>query len=315
MVLEAKARAEQMLVPGGHQMVNLRLRSHFGEAHWAAEQMDGISHLFFLRELEGAIDKNWLQVLKVLEGIKSRLINRKSMIFNVTSDQKSWDLMRPQLEQLLDALPEAAVAEEDWTEQGPPLFEGMTIPSKVNYVGKGASLYALGYEFHGSASVITRYLRNAWLWDRIRVQGGAYGAFCLFDRLSGVLIFVSYRDPNLHKTLKAFDGTSHFLDESDLDEEEVRKSIIGAIGDLDSHMLPDAKGYTSMLRYLVGDREEERQQMRDEILGTRAYHFKAFAHVLEQVKDAGLVKILGSPAAVDRAVSKQPGWLHVLRVL
>jgi hypothetical protein len=70
-----------------------------------------------------------------------------------------------------------------------------------------------------------------------------------------------------------------------------------------------------MLRYLVGDTEEERQQMREEVLGTRAADFKAFAHSLEQVKEAGMVKILGSPAAVDRAVSERPGWLHVLRVL
>ncbi|MCP4665086.1 MAG: peptidase M16 [Deltaproteobacteria bacterium] len=315
MVLEAKARAEQKLIPGGHQMVNLRLRSHFGEAHWAAEQMGGISHLFFLRELESAMDHNWPKVLEVLEEIKGRLVNRTSMVFNVTLDHDTWSLVRPRLDGLLEALPAAGVADPLWTAKGPPLFEGMTIPSQVNYVGKGASLYTLGYSFHGSASVITRYLRNAFLWDRVRVQGGAYGAFCLFDRLSGALTFASYRDPNLHHTLEAFDETSHFLKETDLDEEEVRKSIIGAIGDLDSHMLPDAKGYASMLRYLAGDTEEARQQMRDDVLGTRKEDFKAFAHVLEEVKKAGLVKILGSPAAVDGVVAERPGWLHVLRVL
>jgi len=50
MVLEEKARAEQRLIPSGHQFVNLRLRAHFGESHWAAEQMGGISYLFFLTD-------------------------------------------------------------------------------------------------------------------------------------------------------------------------------------------------------------------------------------------------------------------------
>jgi Zn-dependent M16 (insulinase) family peptidase len=237
------------------------------------------------------------------------------MVFNVTLDQGNWARFEPQLDALMTALPEAPIAEADWRAKGTPLFEGMTIPSQVNYVGKGANLYELGYQFHGSALVVARHLRNAWLWDRIRVQGGAYGAFCLFDRLSGVLTFLSYRDPNFLKTLKAFDDASQFLKESDLDEAEVTKCIIGTIGDLDSHMLPDAKGYTSMLRYLVGDTEAVRQHMRDDVLGTRAPDFKAFAAILEKVQEAGIVKILGSQSTVEGAAAERPGWLKQLRVL
>ena len=176
-------------------------------------------------------------------------------------------------------------------------------------------LFDLGYSFHGSASVITRYIRNAFLWDRVRVQGGAYGAFCLLDRMSGALTFVSYRDPNLMDTLNAFDQAASFLKDTDLGDEELTKSIIGAIGDLDAHMLPDAKGFASMVRYLIGDTEEARQQMRDEILGTKAAHFTDFARMLEQVKEGGIVKILGSPSAIEKATTARPGWLDVVKVL
>jgi Zn-dependent M16 (insulinase) family peptidase len=182
-------------------------------------------------------------------------------------------------------------------------------------VGKGANLFDIGYGFHGSSLVITRYLRNAFLWDRVRVQGGAYGAFCLLDRMSGALTFVSYRDPNLLDTLDAFDRSASFLEDTDLGEEELTKSIIGAIGDLDSYMLPDAKGFTSMVRYLTGDTEDARQRMRDEILGTQASDFKDFARMLEQVKEGGIVKILGSPSAIEKATTERPGWLDIVKVL
>ena len=56
--------------------------------------------------------------------------------------------------------------------------EGLTIPAQVNYVAKGANLYDVGYELDGSYAVITQYLSTTWLWERIRVQGGAYGAHC-----------------------------------------------------------------------------------------------------------------------------------------
>lgn len=315
MLLEEKARAEQILVPRGHQIVNSRLQANLSEAGWVAEQMSGISYLFFLRELAQAVKENWAGVLGVLQEMQRILVNRKAVIVNVSLDRDNWSQHAPHVDGLLGALPAAPVTEADWAPDTPPPDEGMTIPSQVNYVGKGANIYQLGYRFHGSALVITRYLRNVWLWNQVRVQGGAYGAFCLFDHLSGVLSFVSYRDPNLIKTIEAFDDSARFLRQTDLSEDELVKSIIGAIGDLDSPMLPDAKGYASLLRYLTQNREEARQQMRDEILGTKITDFRAFSEVLERVKEHGVVKVLGSSSAFDAASTERPGWLEVFRVL
>lgn len=315
MVMEEKARVEQNLVSAGHQVVNLRLRAHFSEAHRAAEQMDGISYLFFVRKLASVVDEDWSGVLDALRQMHKILLNRKAMIANITVDEQGFALVEPRLKGLLQSLPEGPVSEPVWSAGDDPLFEGMTIPSQVNYVGKGADLYSLGYKFHGSALVITRYLRNAWLWDQVRVQGGAYGAFCLFDRLSGVLTFVSYRDPNLIQTVRAFDRSASFLDELTLYDDELVKGIIGAIGDLDSHMLPDAKGFSSMVRYLIDDTEDNRQQMRDEILSTRTADFKEMGRILQEVENKGIVKVLGSPTAIETAEKNQPGWLKVVKVL
>ncbi len=315
MVMEEKARQEQKLVPAGHQIVNLRLRSHFDEAHWIAEQMGGVSYLFFVRELARDVDEDWPKVLAALEDIWRTLVSRKSMILNTTLDEKSWARFESQLEGLLEELPQGQGRDAMWPSPDKAIVEGLTAPLQVNYVGKGADLYKLGYRYHGSALVITRYLRNTWLWDRVRVQGGAYGAFCLFDRQSGVLTFVSYRDPNLLHTLDVFDHAAEFLRDIRLDEEELTKGIIGAIGDLDAHMLPDAKGYVSMLRYLTGDTDAARQQMRDEILATRPSDFVSFSQILEKVKETGVVKVLGSPGVIESANAQRGGWLEVINVL
>ena len=315
MVLEEKARYEQGLVPSGHQIVNTRLRSHFSEAGWLGEQMSGISYLFFLRQLAEDVDKDWPAVQTALEEMLQILVNRKSMIVNVTTDDNGWSHAEPRVRGFLDELPAAPSNTEEWSPRYFDDFEGMTIPAQINYVGKGANLYELGYKFHGSVHVISKYLRTTWLWERVRVQGGAYGAFCLFNSLSGVLTFLSYRDPNLVKTLEAFDKTTEFLRNIDLSREELAKGIIGAIGDIDAYMLPDAKGYTSMLRYLNGTNDEDRQRMRDEVLSTTADDFRAFADVLEGVKDNGLVKALGSKGAIEEAVKDHQLPLKVVEVL
>ena len=76
--------------------------------------------------------------------------------------------------------------------------------TQVNYVGKAANLYVdAGYQLAGSAYVINKHLGTTWLWDRVRVSGGAYGGFCDFDTHSGMFSFLSYRDPNLTKTVRA----------------------------------------------------------------------------------------------------------------
>ncbi len=320
MVMEEKARVEQKLIPGGHQMVNLRLKSHFSQSHWAAEQMGGISYLFFIRQLVQDVENDWPKVLAILKAIHGILVNRKTALANVTVDASGWTRVESPLRALLRALPGVPVAEsgplkKDWPAQSEPLFEGMTIPSQVNYVGKGADLSELGYKFHGSALAITRYVRNAWLWDRVRVQGGAYGAFCLLDRLSGVLTLVSYRDPNLLQTLDIFDRSARFLEEETLTDEELTKSIIGAIGDLDSHMLPDTKGFVSMIRYLTKDTESLRQHMREELLGTTTSDFKTMGRVLKEVVEKGVVKVLGSSTAMEEVDKKRPGWLKRVKVL
>lgn len=68
------------------------------------------------------------------------------------------------------------------------------LSSQVNYVAKGANLYEDGgYELHGSSYVINKYLGTSWLWDRVRVVGGAYGGFCTFDSLTGMFQYLSYR--------------------------------------------------------------------------------------------------------------------------
>ena len=73
---------------------------------------------------------------------------------------------------------------------------------QVNYVGKAANLYEdSGYKLKGSSYVVNKLLGTTWLWDRVRVSGGAYGGFADFDSHSGMFSFLSYRDPNLLKTV------------------------------------------------------------------------------------------------------------------
>jgi Zn-dependent M16 (insulinase) family peptidase len=314
-VLEEKAVRETELISSGHIAINTRVRSRFDEADWAAEHMGGIGYLFFLRQLAQQIETDWPSVRATLEQIRATLINRNAIVCNVTVDTAGWRAFAPRLHAFLADLPAGPVRPAVWSLQAAGSAEGLIIPAQVNYVGKGANLYQLGYTPHGSASVITHYLGTTWLWERVRVQGGAYGGFCSFDHRSGMFSYLSYRDPNLLATLAVYDQTSTFLRQADPASTELTGSIVGAIGQLDAYQLPDAKGYFSMLRYLSGDTDARRQRMREEMLSTDLADFRAFAEVLDQVRDTGFVVVLGTQPAIEAAASARPGWLAVSKVL
>lgn len=304
LLLEEKAQTEESIVPAGHSIVDSRLRASFTDADWINEQTGGISYLFFLRELLADFDARWPALRDRLIGLAKLLFNQRNLLVNATLDGDGFKQFRPHLETLVGGLPDATPSPATWQRDFAPGPEGLTMPAQVQYVGKGANLYDLGYTFHGSALVISRFLRTTWLWDRIRVQGGAYGAFCRLDRLSGVFTFLSYRDPNLERTVQAFDDTAKFLAEVRLPREEIEKSIIGAIGDLDAHLLPDAKGYVSMVRTMTGQTDERLNEIRAQVFDTREEHFRAFAAVLGKLNERGTVAVLGGEEAIGAAADR-----------
>ena len=301
-VLEHKSEMETAIVPRGHSAVMTRLKAAHNEAHWAAEQMGGVEALFFMRKLSTEMEKNWEGVIHRLDRILQTLLDRKSLTFNVTVDPASMPHVLKQLQDFIKVLPNHGDATyKKWTPAALPHSEALTAPTQVNYVGCASNLFDAGYKMHGSAMVITRYLQTAWLWEKIRVQGGAYGGMCSFDQRSGVFAFASYRDPNLENSLKIYTATGEYLKNLKLSEDELTRALIGAIGQLDSYMLPDTKGYTSCIRYMIGYTDDQRQRLRDEILATKQAHFNAFGALLTEAFESPSISVLCSPESAAQA--------------
>lgn len=315
-VMQSKARMENKLTGSGHGIAAARLDAKLNVAGWVNEQMGGLSYMDFLQKLEKQVDDDWSTVAGSLEEIRDSLFSRKGVLINMTADEKNLVSAEQHVADFLSALPDTnTLVIPSWNSRLTPVNEALLIPTQVNYVGKAANIYETGYDLKGSAYVISKYIGNTWLWDRVRVSGGAYGGFCDLDSHSGVFSYLSYRDPNLLKTLDIYDGTAKFLRELDLDADTLSKAIIGTIGDVDSYQLPDAKGYTSLMRYLLGVTDEERERRWEEILSTSVKDFHEFADVLEAVKDNGLVVAVASSNDVASANQERPNFLVEKNVL
>ncbi len=314
-IMQEKARLESSIVPRGHGFAMTRLGASFNEASWANEQIGGFEYLFFVRGLVEKIETDWPSVVAALEAVYRVLVNRNALIANVTLDAANNAAFAPQLAAFIQSLPAGEVTPQKWTPNRAEKGEALTIPSQVNYVARGANLFELGYEPHGSVNAILNYTGLTYLWERVRVQGGAYGGFNRFNELSGTFAFGSYRDPNLLGTLDTYDGMADYLREAEVSPQEIERSIIGAVGELDAYQLPDAKGFTSMIEYLTGQTNEAAQQERDELLSTTETDFRRFADVLGRMNAVAHTVVVGSPADVEAANAERGDFLKITKVL
>ncbi len=308
MVLEEKARLEQGLVPAGHSFVLARLGAVQSKLGAINEYTQGISYLEFVRELSKNIEGSWISILEDLQTIHKCIFARDNALLDITGTAEILSQAEKTFTPLLERIQSSdyAPAKSSWNIELLAGNEGLVVPARVNYVGMSTNLHEHGYKFHGSSLVISRFLRMGYLWDRIRVLGGAYGCFVQYSRVSGSFAFVSYRDPQVEKSLEVYSNAPEFLSNLHLSERDLTCAIIGTIGDLDGYLLPDAMGATALWRELSGDTKEIRQKIRDEVLSTKLSDFHNFAEPLSKALSNSKCVALGGPAVEE--YSRSNSW-------
>lgn len=134
-----------------------------------------------------------------LEEMRRVLLTRQSVIINLTGDSVTLSMAQPSVNKFLSELPDQSATcmlsswVSDIKNSLPPVVgnnEGFAVPTQVNYVGKGGRVYMPGEVVRGSSMVISRALRSGYLWDTVRVMGGAYGGFCRFSPLTGTFAYL-----------------------------------------------------------------------------------------------------------------------------
>ena len=222
----------------------------------------------FLKDLLKDFDAKFDELVDDLYEVKDQLLNRNGIVISVTAPENLYKEFRPHLTNILKSLPVEEFPVQSYDFPLKKLNEGLYSQSRVQYVGKGANFINLGYKYSGSLNVLETILRYEYFWLKIRVQGGAYGAFVNFNR-NGGMFFGSYRDPNLKKTLEVFDGTADFLKNFEVSNREMDKYIIGTMSRIDKPLTPSLKGQLAAEFCLKNITYADRQKSRTEILNTR----------------------------------------------
>jgi presequence protease len=304
-LIEERSALESGIASSGHQVGMGRLSGMFRRPSAADEAMGGIDFLKTVRNLIARVDSDWDSIVADFRKIQDVVVTRENMFVNVTTTSEDFKKVKPVMSSFLGNLPaSSATTGAGWGDTVKLLTrknEGIIVPSSVNYVSKAANLCDLGFVPTGAHSLAAKHMGTSYLWDTVRVQGGAYGGFCRLDARTGTFQYSSYRDPNVKATVDAYDGAAAYMSNVSLSDDELTKDMIGMIGGMDSYQLPDSKGFASALRFMMGDTDEMRQERRDEVLGASVKDFHELGEALEAVSQQGTIVVVGGEDALKKA--------------
>jgi Zn-dependent M16 (insulinase) family peptidase len=168
---------------------------------------------------------------------------------------------------------------------------------QVQYVAMAGNYKKAGLEYTGALRMLKIMMGYDYLWSRVRVKGGAYGCMSGFGK-GGDSYFVSYRDPNLGKTIEQYQAAAEYIRNYQADERTLTQYLIGAISDLDTPLTPRTKGLRSLSAYMTNQTEEDLQRERDELLNADGDTIRSLAAYVEAFVNQDNLCVVGSATKV-----------------
>jgi len=283
----------------GQTVAAVRLASYFSAKARVTEQ-DYYSYYQFIKQLADNFEAEASTVVARLKQLLPVFFNKGQYLLSYSCDEADRNEVRRMALDFIAALPsdsEAGGKEAKILPQ-PEKNEAIITPGKVQYVLAGGDYHKHGYQYSGSMLVLATMLRYEYLWTKIRVQGGAYGANAVFDR-NGIMYFSTYRDPQLKNSLEAFRTLPDWLEKLELTDREMTKYVIGTMSGVDVPLTNSMKVSRAALQALLQVSDEDRQRTRDEILDVTLPDIKALAKMVREVLADNYICVVGGQQAID----------------
>lgn len=297
LVLEVKTDLEDSLFSRGQTLAIARL---YGYSSGVARVNENslFSHYQFLQELCADFDNKAEELLASLRLVMARCFNKNNFTFAYSCDEEN----RAEVESIAlgfaAKLPEAPIAGERISLKPLTTNEAISLPGKVQYVVAGGSFAKAGHKFTGAMRVLETILRYEYLWTKIRIQGGAYGATARFET-NGLMAFASYRDPQLLKSLEAYKGLPDWLRTVAIPQRELDKYVIGTISGMDTPLTNSMKLDTAVAYNLKAFPNALRQRIRNEVLDVTNEDLQALAQVVEDTLTNGYICVVGGKQPIE----------------
>lgn len=319
-VAEGRSRLKVRLLTSGHQAAASRATSCFSKSSWLNDHYLGIGYYEYLVQLDEHFEEEKERLAAGCRALLAKAFRREGLLVSITGADAEYAELEKELPAFLGRLAsfeESSTGDEEGALSKMAKYipvpvsnqEGFTTPAEIQYVAVGGSFAGVPHNF-GALRVARHLLNYDYLWNEVRVKGGAYGVACQFQR-EGDGYFTSYRDPNLSSTIDVYEGAADYLENYSADEREITKTIIGTISGMDVPLTPNMNGSRSLTGYLSGITEEELQEERDQVLNCSLEDIRSLAPVMRAVADSSNLCVIGN----ERHLTDEKELFAVLKPL
>lgn len=281
----------------GHTLVSTCLLAQVSDK-FKFDDKGQLGYYSFLAEIVKLEDLT--EVVEKLKSISAALFRSNNTELLFVGEEQDFDIFRDDAEQTLAGWNGMNLPKGQLQFNTEYVNVGIATAGQVQYVAKGGNFANHGFSYTGSMKVLETILKYEYLWTRIRVQGGAYGAFANFYK-SGEMLFCSYRDPNLQNTLAVYDEMASYLDTIHITEREMRKYIIGTMSGLDLPMTPALRGAQAMALYFKGLTAADLEQVKQEVVATKEGDIRKLGEIVRVVMDDNRICAMGNDGKIRNA--------------
>ena len=290
--LQVDSDAKQYMIRNGHILGTNAAFAHYSANNAAEEALHGFTNFKVLHTLAKNFDEKAKNLCNAVKKIYDTAIIRNGLTVSVTADEE------PDVHDLIDAMPEGKELPKTANYKTDlPKKMGIVIPAQISYAVKGYNLNQCGGKNSGALSVSSNILSYGYLWNVVRVQGGAYGSG-FRNRISGNIFCYSYRDPSPARSLTVYDEMSKYIKEFCEGDESLEKFIISTVSDTEPLRTPGQHADLADSLVFAGITEEFRGQRKKEMLHTTREQLLDLCSIFDKFAEEGAICVTGSEEAL-----------------
>ncbi len=292
-IAELQSRMQAAMMSAGHSLAAVRALSYVSPTAAAAGQISGIPQYRLLEKLSERFEEEKEDLAEKLETLVRSIFRPENFMLDYTGEKKGLEEIDALVHSFQEKLFTVPVEKESYQPELSKKNEGYLTSAQVQYVCRAGNFIHKGLPYTGALKVLKVMMGYDYLWNRVRVKGGAYGCMCSFGK-SGDSYFVSYRDPNLEKTVDVYEKAAEYIEGFEADERTMTQFVIGAVSDMDVPMTPAAKGLYSLTGYMTKLPFASVQKERDELLGATAEAIRGLAGHIRAFMEEDCLCVVGS---------------------
>ncbi|MBR3900200.1 MAG: insulinase family protein [Ruminococcus sp.] len=265
---------KQDIISEGHRFSVRRATANASAESAVIEFMRGFEGYKALCEINRLSSDDFSAYLESLNELAKRIFCKSRLTVSIAVEG-DYDLSL-----LIDKLPEGKACEKTSIEFKLDISENncIEIPSATAYSGA-----VLGGQIEDKAawSVLSSMITYEYLWNEVRVKGGAYGCGCNVNNMNEAC-FHSYCDPSPEKSFGIFKNTADFIREYCTENTDISQYIISSIASgepivSDGEYVAAADGM-----YFRGITQDTRRKLRGEVLEMTSERLCAAAEEFEK---------------------------------